>query len=140
MPEIVPQMIAGGDIYPSRFVQVSNTDFTVVQAGNNGASLIGISQEGTRYPPLDDYGPPTVAAKAGDQVRVFGESAVCLVEAGATITAGQLLYSDASGKAVPVPSSGTTVYNYGAIALQGGASGQKIMVQVRFGTVRPTLT
>jgi hypothetical protein len=70
---------------------------------------------------------------------VAGLGSMCYVEAGATVTAGQYLKSDSQGRAVPVATSGTTVQNYGAIALQGGSSGEKIRVLVIIGKVRPAL-
>lgn len=140
MPNIVPQLVAGGDIYPCRFVKLSTSDdFTVLQADAN-AEIIGVSQEGSRTPPLSDLVTDTKAAASGQSLKIFTDGDVCLLEAGGTITRGDLLKADANGKAVTVATTGTTIQNYGAIALQSGASGEKILVQVRFGKVRPALT
>lgn len=140
MPNVVPQLVAGGDIYPCRFVKLSAAaDFTVLQADAN-AEVIGIAQEGSRKPPLSDLITDMKAAEAGDSVKMFTDGDVCLLEAGGTVTRGDLLKADANGKGITVASSGTTIQNYGAVALQSGAAGEKILVQARFGKVRPALT
>jgi hypothetical protein len=121
-----PQMTAGGDIYPCRLVKLSTSaDFKVLQA-TAGDRPIGISQEGTRYAP----GTPAdtgIAAAAGDTPRVFGLGEICLLELGTGgAVRNDLLKSDANGKGVTA-SAGDEV---GAIALESGAAGEKIKVQV----------
>jgi len=141
MPNIVPQLKAGGDVYPSRFVKMSAAaDFTLLQADAN-AEVIGIAQEGSKQPPLSDLvsGTPK-AAEDGDPLHIYTAGDVVLLECGDNVTRGELLKSDADGKGVPVAATGTVIQNYGAIALQNGADGEKILVQARFGKVRPALT
>lgn len=139
MPNVVPQVVAGGDIYPARFVKLSSSaDHTVLQ-GTDNSELIGISQSGSNKAPLSDLVSTAKAAEAGQNLQIFTEGDVCLLEAGATITRGNLLKSDANGKGVPIATSGTTIQNYGAVALENGANGELIKVQVRFGKVRPAL-
>jgi hypothetical protein len=110
-----------------------------VQAGDN-TDIIGVAQAGTTLPEIKGLVSAQYAAQEGQQVQVAGLGSICLVEAGGTITAGQYLKSDSQGRAVPIATSGTTIQNYGAIALQGGAQGEKIRVQVLIGKVRPALT
>lgn len=131
---------ATGNILPSRFVTMSG-EHAVNQADDN-VDIIGVAHEGTKRAPLSDYGGTLYAAESGDEVAVYSVGEVCLVEAGGAISAGQLLKSNANGQAVPVATTGTTIQNYGAIALQNAtAAGQKIQCLVTpLQKVRPALT
>jgi hypothetical protein len=130
---------ASANIAPSRFVKVSGNK-QVAHAGNNG-EIIGVAQEGSNRAPLQDMVSTVYAAETGQSVAVYGPGEMCLVEAGGTVSAGQLLKSDADGRAVAIATTGTTVQNYGAIALEGGASGEKILcLVVPLGKVRPALS
>lgn len=126
-----PNFIAGGNIYPCRFVSMTATgatpaDRTVFQAtagaGTEGDSISGVSHEGTRR--FDsDY-----AGIAGDHLRVHGLGDQALLELGSGgATAGVLLKSDANGKGIAVTTDQDRV---GAVALQAGAAGAKILVQI----------
>lgn len=141
MPNTPPNLMAAGNIYPSRFLKMSSTAFKCEQAAANGV-VIGVSQEGTNYPPINDtlITIAGYAAIAGQNIRIFGEGDECLLELGDTVTAGQLLKSDANGKGVPILTNAgaSTPQYYGARALQGGASGEKIRVQVTIGTLTQT--
>jgi hypothetical protein len=143
MPNTPPLLVAGGDIYPSRFVTMSTSeDNTGIQSTAN-SEIIGISQVGTNYPPLSNIiTPPTVAAEDGQPFRLFGDGEQCLVEAGGVITNGELLKADGDGKAVEIATTGTTIQNYGAVALQSAsADGVMILVQVHaLKKTRPALT
>lgn len=119
---------ASANISPSRFVTLSGAK-TVAQAGAN-QEIIGVSQEGSNKAPLQDYVSTVYAAETGQSLEVYSEGEVCLVEAGGTIAAGNLLEADANGKAVAMTTTGTVVRNYGAIALEGGAAGDKILCLV----------
>jgi hypothetical protein len=130
---------ASANISPSRFVKLSG-DKTVAPAGDNG-EIIGVSQEGSNKAPLQDMVSTVYAAETGQSLAVYSTGEMCLVEAGAAITAGNLLKSDANGKAVPILGTGTAIQNYGAIALEGGANGDKILCLVLpLQKVRPALT
>jgi len=131
---------ASGNIAPSRFVTISGPG-TVAQAGDN-ADVIGVSHEGTQRAPLSDYGGTPLAAQAGQSIAVYSVGEICLLEAGGTISAGQLLRSDSSGRGVPVETTGTTIRNYGAVALDSATgSGQKIRVfVVPLNKIRPALS
>lgn len=140
MPNTPPNLVAGGNIYPCRFVKLSTSyDMTALQAGDN-EDAIGVSQEGTNYPPLSDITVSGYAASSGQNMRMFGLGDVCLVEAGDVIVRGAKLKSDTNGKAVTIASTGTTVQKVCAIALQSAAAaGEKILCQVRFECFRPAL-
>jgi hypothetical protein len=132
MPNDAPNFVAGGTIAPCRFVSMSATgatpaDHTVFQAtagaGTEGDLVDGISQEGTRRFDSAD------AAIAGDQLKVYGPGDVCLLELGSGgCTAGQLLKPDANGKGIAATTDQDRV---GARALQSGAAGTKVRVQVQ---------
>lgn len=131
MPNTPPLLIAGGDIYPSRFVMMdSSADRTGLQATAN-AVIIGVSMEGSNYPPLNDLVTTHKAAKEGDYFRLYGDGDYCLVEAGEAFDRGTRLKADANGKAVAILTTGTTNQNIGAIALESSnGDGEKIPVQV----------
>jgi hypothetical protein len=128
-----PNFVAGGTIAPCRFVSMSATgqtpaDHTVFQAtagaGTEGDLVDGISQEGTRA-----FDNSTQAATVGDHLRVHGPGDVCLLELGSGgCTAGQLLKADANGKGIACTTDQDRV---GARALQSGAAGTKVRVQVQ---------
>ena len=131
MPNTPPHLMAGGNIYPSRFVMIdSSNDFKGLQATLN-AKTIGITDVGTNYAPLSDQSVSAYAAKDGQNMRIFGDGDVCLVKAGDTIVAGNELKSDSTGRAIPIATSGTTNQRIGAVAIQGGAVDEFILVQVR---------
>ncbi|HOV61674.1 MAG TPA: DUF2190 family protein [Candidatus Hydrogenedentes bacterium] len=130
---------ASANISPSRFVTLSGAK-TVAQAGDNG-EIIGVAQEGSNKAPLQDMVSTVYAAETGQSLEVYSAGEVCLVEAGGTITAGNLLKSDSQGRAVAIATSGTTIQNYGAVALEGGATGEKILcLVVPLNKVRPALS
>lgn len=132
--------VASAAIRPSRFVKLSGVR-QAAQAGDN-EEILGVAQEGSNRAPLQDLVTDVYAAQAGESLLVYSVGEMCLVEAGAQITAGQLLKSDSQGRAVPVATTGTTIQNYGAIALEAAASaGEKILVLVTpLQKVRPALT
>lgn len=120
--------IAGGDIAPSRFVMLeAGVAKTVLQATNN-AKIMGVSQEGARQAPLNDTVTTVLAAQDGEQLKVYADSDTdVLVEAGAAITSGATVRSDALGRAV----TATSGQNGGAVALEGAAlAGELIKVQI----------
>ena len=129
MPSPNPSYIAGGTIAPSRFVTHSQAnDFEVTQAAAND-KIAGISQEGTRTAPIPDVS-TNEAAQSGETLQVYGDGEDCLLELGGAVNPGDELKSDADGKGVQI-AAGATVQQIGAIALEGGASGELIRVQVK---------
>lgn len=128
--------IANGSISPSRFVSLDTTNNgQVIQTvgGSNstvGVAIYGISQAGTREPPygaLDDG----YAAIAGENLMIYGPGSDkdVFLELGATVSPGDTLCADSSGRGVKVTADVTWV---GAIAQQGGILGQLIKVQPIF--------
>ncbi|QDU97528.1 hypothetical protein [Lignipirellula cremea] len=137
MAHTSPCYVAKGDIVPMRFVKVHSADFSVVQATAN-AAVRGVSQEGSRTAPTPDVS-TLLAASSGETLLVYGETEDCLLEIADDVSPGDKLKSDANGKGVPIATTGTTLQQIGAVALEGGASGDRIRVQVSLGSERPAL-
>jgi hypothetical protein len=128
VPQINPSYVSGGNISPSRFVKFDlGTDFSMIQATAN-ATIWGISMEGSREAPIPSVS-TVYAAQDGETLQIYGETETCLLELGGTVAAGDKLKSDGDGKGVVI-TAGTTTQQVGAVALQSGASGEKILVQV----------
>lgn len=139
MPNTPPRLVADGKIYPCRFVKMSATkDHRGLQGEANDA-LIGISYEGGKRPPLSDLVTDNPHAEAGDPIGLLGPGEQGLLELGADVTPRTKLKSDANGKGVPIATTGTTLQQYGAIALEGGKAGEKIQVFVELGSERPAI-
>jgi hypothetical protein len=131
------QGIAAGTIRPSRFVKQSTAaDFAFLEADANEA-IIGVSHESTQDAPIP--GASANAAEDGDALAVYPIGVVCLLELGGTVARGDELKSDADGKGVVRATTGTTVQNIGALALESGVSGELIKVLVFRSSVRPAL-
>lgn len=119
--------VAGGTIVPHSFVKLSTTvEGRVLQCGA-GDQIFGIVAPWTRRTPygaLDDGN----AALITETVTIFGppEESVKL-RIGGTVTRGDRLKSDASGFGVTTTSANDEI---GAIALDSGASGDVIPVQL----------
>lgn len=123
--------MANGNIKASRFVKVDTTvNNAVLQASTNQA-VIGISQEGTKYPPASDQ-TNVYAAEQYDNIEVYAdgvdECLLCLGTGGAY--AGARLVSDSDGCGTIAATTGATAQNIGAIAMQSGLSGELIRVKV----------
>lgn len=125
-----PNWVAGGDINPSRFcTPKGTTNSFVVEEADAGEAIVGISQEGAKLAPIPSAS--TLAAVSGDFIHVYGPGDVCLLEMGATCSAGALLKADADGKGTPVASNNDI---YGARALEDcTATGDKIRVRIELG-------
>lgn len=131
MPNTPPHLMANGNIRPSRFVKLDTSADKKVVEGTANAQIIGVSMEGTNYPPLNDLSITAYAAEAGQYMQMYGDGDVCLLEAGDAITMGDRLKSDSAGRGVAIATSGTTIQQIGAVALQtAAAAGELILVQV----------
>jgi len=137
-----PSFKAVGDIYPSRFVNVaddSGKDFQVEELVDSADTFknIGISDVAGRDARHDVN--DTRAAADGDDIKVYGMGAVCLLEMAAICNRGDLLIPNTStdGRGIPALfTSGSGVQFYGAQALEAcTVSGQKIRVQVKQGYI-----
>jgi hypothetical protein len=137
---------ANGNIYPSRFVSIDPAalgagDFKVIEDIVVAQPVFGVSQPGTDYPPLADSHVTVAgyAAIAGEQLLIYTDGDECTLELAGTVTAGDLLKANATtdGKAIAVVAVGsqTTPQYYGAQALQGGVSGEKIKCRVKTGVI-----
>lgn len=135
MSNRAPNFLADGDINPSRFVTQDGAsgDNRVLQSTAN-LRIAGVSQQSTKNAPVS--GGSALAASQNDAVEVYGPNEQCLLTFGGTIVAGDILRSDANGKAVAVKRDGTItgVQYYGARALEGGVSGEIHRVVVDIGT------
>lgn len=129
----ITQYVAGGNIYPCRFItQSSAAPFTVNQADDTSTLIVGIAAEGTTVVPIDGYtnASSVYAATEGLAVPYWGEHDECLLEVAETCDAGALLSPDANGKGVVSSTAGAPI---GARALEPAtAAGQKIRVAVEF--------
>ena len=108
---------AGAAVAKHKIVKPGAADDRVVQAADAGDKIIGVTDR--------------PAAAAGDpvDVAVIGEVPV---ECGAAVTRGDLLTSDANGKAVPTTTAGNAVLGR---ALRSGADGDIIPVLLSLGSV-----
>mgnify|MGYP001818897793 CR=1 FL=1 len=138
MPATSPQLMAGGDIYPSRFVRISaSADNKGTQCGANELP-IGVSGVGTNVAPLNDLVTDAKHATSGQNIRLHGDGEECLVEAAEAITRGARVKSDADGKAVNAATTGTTPQNVGGIAQDSvSGAGEMLKIQVLIGSHSP---
>jgi hypothetical protein len=134
-----PRYLAGGTIEVARFVKIDTTadhNFTVVQATGQTDKVIGVSQDGAHDPP-GLSGSADDAARDNQTLRVYSVGEECLVTAGAAITQGDYLKSDADGKAVPVTFAEAANIFYGGYALEDGAADELVRMMVLPGTTKP---
>jgi hypothetical protein len=124
---------ASANIRPSRFIKRSGAN-TVAECGA-GEVMLGVSAEGSNYPPLP--GQAEYAAASGDPCSIIfvGDGAqedrpVLLVLGSGGATQGALLKSASGGAAVAVASNNDV---YGALALESGSEGEAIRVRLLFG-------
>lgn len=131
-----PNLTASGTIQPYRFVKVSGV-MTVAAAGAN-EDAIGISQASTRNP--TDTSPTAHAISGGSVALWSGGGDTALLELGGSVTAGDELIAGSAGVGVTRATTGTTIQNVAAVALESGSSGDVRRVMLRFRAVRPALT
>ena len=124
---------ASANIRPSRFVKRSGAN-TVAEAGA-GEKMIGISAEGSNYPPLP--GQTEYAAASGDPCSIIfigdgqqEDRPVLLVLGSGGATQGDLLKAASGGAGVVAD---TDKDCYGALALESGSAGEAIRVRPVFG-------
>lgn len=130
-----PNLIAGGTIYPHRFVKVSTAADNTALQGSANAAVIGISGVGTKDAP--GVTGNTYAAAAADPLEIFGLGDIPLLEAGSGgFTRGDWLKSDADGKGVPIAGTGGN-QNIGAKALESAAEGELGRVQIVILSIDP---
>ncbi len=114
-------LIAGAAISKNRIVKFSTTD-TVIQGAAATDKLVGVA---------DNLG----ADATGDRLDVI-MSGIALVEYGGTVALGDLLTSDASGRAVvAAPAAGSNNRIIG-VAMDAGVSGDIGSVAIDLGSVQ----
>lgn len=138
-------MQANGTIRRARFVKIDTSDNNSVLEADANERTIGISQIGGREAPLPSVSAdPPQAAQAADTVLVHTDNSKredVVLEAGSGgWTAGDELISDADGKGVSAATTGTTIQNVGAIALETVSEGELGKVQLAQYRIRPALS
>jgi hypothetical protein len=132
-----PSFLAGGTIAPARIVKLSTAaDRTALQAAA-GDLPIGVAQEGQKRSPGLPGSDTTIAAEAGDEFNVYGDGEVAVVEAGAAVTRGDWLKSDANGKAITAAPASGIAYMLGRALQSAGGAGEKIKALILIGQVTP---
>lgn len=117
---------AGGDVGPCRFVTQSTSNPDEVTESNSGEQPVGISGKDTRTPPypgLDDG----LHAVSPESVLVYTAGDEALLDLGGTVTQGDYVKPDNSGKGV---TSSTDKDKVCAKALESGVDGERIRVSV----------
>lgn len=113
---------ASGDIRPMRFVKMSG-DNTVAESDANEFSI------GIALPQSAAFNSANAAVDDG-QIAVVTAGQIAQLKLGGSVSAGGLIKSDADGQGVAIATSGTTAQMVGAVAINGGASGEQIDVMV----------
>lgn len=117
---------AGAAIAPCRFVKAGAADLEVIMAASGAAMMFGITEQ--------VVGAAGANAASGDMVDVIKDGQAYL-ELGDTVTRGQILTSDATGRGIStVIVAGTPIY-FGAVAEVSGVVGDIIPVTVSLGVV-----
>jgi hypothetical protein len=105
-PTFTKSYEAGAAINPCRILKAGSADNKVIQATDGAASFVGVAVE-------------NVTPASGDTVDVV-RAGIAFVELGGTVTRGDFLKADASGKGVTADiSAGTTVHTIGRAEVSG---------------------
>ena len=131
-------LMARGDIRPARFIKISASQDHACEEADANERIIGIAEEGSRQAPIPSV-TTVLEAASGDVCRAYGQGDTCLLELGGTVARNGGIKSDGDGKGVAVAITGTTIQNWGAIALESGVSGEKIKVKVHIAVVLPAV-
>lgn len=134
--------VANGTIRRARFVKVDPSDNNSVLEADANERVIGISQLAGRTAPIPSVtADPPEAAQSGEFLTVHnqGESGVLLELGTGGATAGGLLKSDADGKGVAIATTGTTIQQIGARALETASAGELCKVEIVIFSERPAL-
>lgn len=120
--------LVSASVAPCRFVKLDSSASGYVLHAGAGEVAIGISQPGTRLPPIDGYEDGYAAVQNVEAITVYEAGDECWVEAGGAISHGDLLKPSTAGVAITASSDGNI---YSAQALQPAtASGELIRVKV----------
>ncbi len=125
-PKIIKTYKAGATITQFRIAKVGADDDHVIQGAAATDKLMGV---------VDIPGAPAITSVAEEPVDVI-HSGIAMVEAGGTVAFGDLVTSDASGKAVAAaPATGVNNRTVG-VAQQAAVSGDIFPVLVQLGSVQ----
>lgn len=126
---------AAGNVTPFSFVAIDDTgvDNKVRIAGANDDQIVGVTQGSNKAFDSANH------AESGDQVDLQPGKIVRVI-LGGTVDAGDRVKSDASGHAVVVATTGTTLqYSYGKVT-QDGTSGLIVELEIEPMVIRPALS
>jgi len=119
----IPNLVAGGDINPFRFVALSGA-YTGTQSGAASKKIVGVTDGSVRVFNA------TLNAISGDEISIQPTNTV-QVEAGDIVLAGAYITSDANGKAVTATTGQTAFY----LALEAASAAGEIIRCFRVGPV-----
>lgn len=120
-PGLIKSYVAEAAVLPYRLVKFGSADGQVVQGAAAGDAIFGVA---------DNLGQATVGARV-DVVQ----DGLAEAEAGAAITRGALLISDASGRVITATAAaGTNVRIIGIALASAGAAGDIIPISVEPGS------
>lgn len=109
---LVKTFNAGGSVNHARFVKFDSDDRTVIQSAAAGDSTIGVS----------DFNATATATASGERVDVQLTD-VATVTYGGTVTRGQLLMSDSTGRAITAAAAAGVNVRYCGVAMVSGVVG-----------------
>jgi hypothetical protein len=109
---LVKTFDAGASVNHARFVKFDSDDSTVIQSAAAGDSTIGVS----------DFSATATATASGERVDVQLTD-VATVTYGGTVTRGQLLMSDSTGRAITAAAAAGTNVRYCGVAMVSGVVG-----------------
>jgi len=125
-----PTLLAGGNISPCRICKMSG-EWGVIQATDGNTEPCGISGPWTRYAPGTSFDTGYIAA-AGQDCPVYTDGEGAMVEAGAAITGGNYIMSDANGRAITCTAGS---YYVGQALESAAGSGNRIRVKLQRGFI-----
>lgn len=108
---LVKTFFAGAAILPARLVKFDADDRTVIQGAAGADAVIGVSDAS-----------PISAAATGERVDVV-MSGIAPVVYGGTVTRGQLLMSDSTGRAITATAATGTNVRTAGVAMVSGVVG-----------------
>lgn len=114
-PILTKNYAAGAAINPCRLIKMGGADYTVIQATDGSAAILGASE--------------LIAAASGERVDVV-RLGLAYVELGDTVTRGQHLTSDSVGRAIPAVIVAGSAINIGGRAEISGVVGDIIPVMI----------
>lgn len=118
---------SNGDIRVSRIVTIVAGGNLLVEEADANEICFGVAHEGDF---TNDSAYAGLAAKSGDEIQIY-KSGVCKVVAGGTVDEGELIKSDADGRAVAALATGTVVQQVLGVCCKAAAVGEMCEVDIR---------